>query len=45
MIPKSGKRFAAFAKPASAAEGRPDKIMRKRKYPDLDQIPLDWIKV
>ncbi len=30
MIPKSGDRFPAFAKPASAGEGRSDKIMRKR---------------
>jgi hypothetical protein len=29
MIPKSGKRFPAFAKPASAGEGRSDKIMLK----------------
>ncbi len=29
MIPKSGYRFPAFAKPASAGEGRSDKIMRK----------------
>ena len=31
MIPKSGNRFPAFAKPASAGEGRSDKIMRKSK--------------
>jgi DNA-binding Lrp family transcriptional regulator len=31
MIPKSGHRFPAFAKPASAGEGRSDKIMRKQK--------------
>jgi hypothetical protein len=31
MIPKSVKRFPAFAKPASAGEGRSDKIMRKEK--------------
>jgi hypothetical protein len=39
MIPKSmpsgltrgGNRFPAFAKPASAGEGRLDKIMRKGK--------------
>ena len=38
MIPKSpsstpigdGNRFPAFAKPASAGEGRSDKIMRKK---------------
>ena len=29
MIPKSGDRFPAFAKPASAGEGRSDKIMHK----------------
>jgi hypothetical protein len=29
MIPKSGHRFPAFAKPASAGEVRSDKIMRK----------------
>ncbi len=27
MIPKSGYRFPAFAKPASAGEARSDKIM------------------
>src|SRR5207302_1001612 len=27
MIPKSGSRFPAFAKPASAGEGRSEKIM------------------
>src|SRR4029079_3958920 len=31
MIPKSGHRFPAFAKPASAGEGRSDKIMVKQK--------------
>ncbi|MBI3704294.1 MAG: heavy metal translocating P-type ATPase [Rhizobiales bacterium] len=31
MIPKSGNRFPAFAKPASAGEGRSDKIMRDVK--------------
>ena len=31
MIPKSANRFPAFAKPASAGEGRSEKIMRKRK--------------
>ena len=30
MIPKSGYRFPAFAKPASAGEGRSEKIMRKQ---------------
>jgi hypothetical protein len=29
MIPKNGRRFPAFAKPASAGEGRSDKIMRQ----------------
>jgi hypothetical protein len=27
MIPKSGHRFPAFARPASAGEGRSDKII------------------
>src|SRR5437870_626990 len=31
MIPKSGNRFPAFAKPASAGEGRSDKIMLQQK--------------
>ncbi len=31
MIPKSGYRFAAYAKPASAGEGRSDQIVRKEK--------------
>jgi len=31
MIPKSGTRFPAFAKPASAVEAGSDKIMRKDK--------------
>jgi hydroxymethylpyrimidine/phosphomethylpyrimidine kinase len=30
MIPKSGNRFPAFANPASAGEGRSEKIMRKQ---------------
>ena len=29
MIPKSGNRFPAFAKPASAGEEKSEKIMRK----------------
>ena len=29
MTPKSGGRFPAFAKPASAGEGRSEMIMRK----------------
>ena len=31
MMPKSGNRFPAYAKPASAGEGRSDKMMRKRE--------------
>jgi hypothetical protein len=31
MIPKSGNRFPAFAKPASAGGGRSDKIVLKNK--------------
>ncbi len=31
MIPKSGNRFSAFAKPASAGFGRVGKIMRGNK--------------
>jgi hypothetical protein len=31
MIQKSGNRFPAFEKPASAGEARSDKIMRKAK--------------
>jgi len=31
MIPKSVKRFPAFAKPALAGEGRSEKIMLKQK--------------
>jgi hypothetical protein len=31
MIPKSGHRFPAFAKPASAGEGRSEKIMLNQK--------------
>ena len=38
MIPKSGNRFPAFAKPASAGEARSDKIMRKQK--DRAPIPI-----
>ena len=30
MMPKSGNRFPAFAKPASAGEGRSDKFMRNK---------------
>jgi hypothetical protein len=32
MIPKSGNRFLAFAKLASASEGRSDKIMLPKEY-------------
>jgi hypothetical protein len=31
MIPKSGNRFPAFAKPASAGEASSEKIMRQKK--------------
>jgi hypothetical protein len=31
MIPKSVQRFPAFATPASAGEGRSEKIMPKQK--------------
>jgi hypothetical protein len=31
MIPKSGNRFLAFAKLASASEARSDKIMHEQK--------------
>ena len=31
MIPKSGRRFPAFAKPASTGEARSEKIMRRDK--------------
>jgi hypothetical protein len=31
MIPKSGNRFPAFTKLASAGEGRSAKIMRKQQ--------------
>jgi hypothetical protein len=30
-LTRDGNRFPAFAKPASAGEGRSDKIMRKQK--------------
>jgi hypothetical protein len=33
MIPKSVKRFPAFAKPASAGVGRSEKIMLNKKKP------------
>jgi hypothetical protein len=35
MIPKIEPRFPAFAKPASAGEGRPDKIMRHKTPSDF----------
>ena len=35
MIPKSGYRFPAFAKPASAGEARSEKIMLKQR----DRVP------
>jgi lipoprotein-anchoring transpeptidase ErfK/SrfK len=38
MIPKSGTRFPAFAKPASAGEGRSDKIMRNLKSASVRSI-------
>jgi hypothetical protein len=31
MIPENGRRFPAFAKPASAGEARSEKIMLQRK--------------
>jgi len=41
MIPKSGNRFPAFAKPASAGEGRSDKIMLTQ---ELDRQRIDkWL--
>src|SRR3972149_3104851 len=36
MIPKSGNRFPAFAKPASAGGGREGKILRKEKKAGRD---------
>jgi hypothetical protein len=39
MIRKSGSRFPAFAKPASAGEGRSEKIMLHQK----DRAPIDSI--
>jgi hypothetical protein len=42
MIPKSGNRFPAFAKLASAGEARSDKIMLKQKVIDgSDSMTLD----
>ena len=40
-IPKSGHRFPAFAKPASAGEGRSDKIMRKMIKPPAPAMSPD----
>ncbi len=37
MIPKSGNRFPAYAKPASAGEGRSDEIMRDPKRQRIDK--------
>jgi len=36
MIRKSGNRFPAFAKPASAGEGRSEKIMLKQNIGVVD---------
>jgi hypothetical protein len=42
MMPKSVTRFPAFAKPASAGEGRSDKIMRKQgAMQALDRLVQD----
>ena len=38
MIPKSGDRFPAFAKPASAGEGRSGRIMRKKSKASDDAL-------
>ncbi len=38
MIPKSGHRFPAFAKPASAGEGRSEKIMLKQEATMTDTL-------
>jgi hypothetical protein len=40
MIPKSGNRFPAFAKPASAGEARSEKIMLKQKARVEVFVPL-----
>jgi hypothetical protein len=40
MIPKSGNRFPAFAKPASAGEARSEKIMRKQNVRELQWFKL-----
>jgi len=45
MIPKSGNRFSAFAKPASAGEGRLDKIMCKQKLDELIDPECFWSRV
>jgi hypothetical protein len=39
MIPKSGHRFSAFAKPASAGEGRSVKIMRNQVHAQGRSFP------
>ena len=38
MIPKSGNRFPAYAKPASAGEGRSEKIIRQQKYDQVQPV-------
>jgi outer membrane biosynthesis protein TonB len=40
MIPKSGNRFPAYAKPASAGEGRSEKIMRKHNMRRMQRIVM-----
>jgi virginiamycin B lyase len=45
MIPKSGDRFPAFAKPASAGEGRSDKIMRKNRRGNMVPIVVAAVTV
>jgi hypothetical protein len=40
MIPKSGHRFPAFAKPASAGEGRSEKITLSGKNATARRIDL-----
>ena len=42
MIPKSGNRFPAFAKPASAGEGRSEKIMLKKN--DMSRPVLYYVR-
>jgi sugar/nucleoside kinase (ribokinase family) len=45
MIPKSGNRFPAFAKPASAGEGRSEKVMRKENESRAPKILCAGIAV